>query len=135
MENTKRIKEHKHFSTVHSVRAGYFSWNRNWSRRGSLLKLSMTLFISSVFWLFTLSRLTLGMQRPDRRSSLIKYHDIRSIVCLLPEELLTFCSVIYSNLSKKMSSHFTRRIQDNIAPPPPPPPIHFVLWTPMFVLH
>ena len=42
-------------------------------------------------------------------------------MCLLPEELLTFCSVIYSNLSKKMSSHFTRRIQDNIAPPPPPP--------------
>ena len=45
-----------------------------------------------------------------------KYHDIRSIVFLLPEELLTFCSVIYSNLSKKMSSHFTRWIQDNIAP-------------------
>ena len=49
-----------------------------------------------------------------------KYHYIRSIVCLLPEELLTFCSVIYSNLRKKMSSHFTRRIQDNIDPPPPP---------------
>ena len=73
-----------------------------------------------------------------------KYHDIRSIVCLLPEELLTFCF----NLNKNMSSHFTRRIQDNIkedgiaikgaqskvkwplrslivtplrAPPPPPP--------------
>ena len=35
-----------------------------------------------------------------------------------------------------MSSHFTRRIQDNIAPPPPPPThththVHFVLRTPM----
>ena len=31
----------------------------------------MTLFISSVFWLFTLLRWTLSMQRPDRRVSLI----------------------------------------------------------------
>ena len=34
-------------------------------------------------------------------------------------QIKEFCSVIYSNLSKKMSSHFTRRIQDSIAPPPP----------------
>ena len=54
MENTKWIKQHKHFSTVHSVRAGHYTWNRNWSRRGSLPKLSMTVFISSVFWLLAL---------------------------------------------------------------------------------
>ena len=42
--------------TVHSFRAGYYSWNRNW-------KLSMTLFISSEFWLFILSRWTLACNR------------------------------------------------------------------------
>ena len=41
-------------------------------------------------------------RRNERKNTIFhaKYHDIRSIVCLLPEELLTFCSVIYSNLSK-----------------------------------
>ena len=50
-----------------------------------------------------------------------KYQGIRSIVCLLPETLLIFCSVIYSNLSKKMSSHFTLHPH----PHPPPPPVFF----------
>ena len=46
----------------------------------------------------------------------ISWHSINHVSS---EELLTFCSVINSNLSKKMSSHFTRQIQDNIAPPSP----------------
>ena len=44
----------------------------------------MTLFISSVFWLFTLSRWTLSMQRPDRRVTLIV--DLNQV--------FTLCSVL-----------------------------------------
>ena len=44
----------------------------------------MTLFISSVFWLFTLLRWTLSMQRPDRRVSLIvdlnQFFTLRSVL-------------------------------------------------------
>ena len=46
----------------------------------------MTLFISSVFWLFTLSRWTHSMQRPDRRVSLIvdvnQFFTLRSVLYL-----------------------------------------------------
>ena len=44
----------------------------------------MTLSISSVFWLFTLLRWTLSMQRPDRRVSLIvdlnQFFTLRSVL-------------------------------------------------------
>ena len=97
-------------STVHSVRAGHYTWNRNWSRRGFLPKLSMTLFISSVFWLFTLLRWTLSMQRPDRRVSLIV--DLNQFFTL--RSVLKYLSTVHDVVGRVSALRIALRIAGNI---------------------